>query len=80
MSLPGEDSIILIVPDEKNSQHQGLPTRTDEQRRLVDDDNLKIDIDKSDNIKSLPLSGNGISKHFVNVKKNIVLVCFLTYT
>ena len=69
MSLPGEDSTILIVPDETNSQHQGLSTRTDEQRSLLDDDSLKIDIDKSDNIKSLPLSGNGISKHFVTVKR-----------
>ena len=60
MSLPGEDSTILNVPDETNSQHQGLSTRTDEQRSLPDDDSLKIDIDKPDNIKSLPLSGNGI--------------------
>ena len=65
MSLPEEDSTVLIVPDEMNSQHQDLPTRTNEQRSLLIDDPLQIDIDKSDNIKCLPLSGNIISKQFV---------------
>ena len=69
MSLAREDSIILNFPDETNSQHQGLTTRTEEQRYLPDDDSLKIDIDKPDNIKSLPLSGNGIKKNFVTVKR-----------
>ena len=69
MSLAREDSIILNFPDETNSQHQGLTTRTEEQRYLPDDDSLKIDIDKPNNIKSLPLSGSGILKQFVTVKE-----------
>ena len=60
MSLPGEASTVLIVPDEMNSQHQDFPTQTNEQRSLLNDDHLQIDIDKSDNIESLPLSGNVI--------------------
>ena len=52
MSLPGEDSAVLIVPDEMNSKDQGLLPRTGKQRNLLDDENLKIDMDKFDKITS----------------------------
>ena len=67
MSLPKKDSTILMVPEKMNSQDQRLPPTADEQRSLADDYNLKVDMDESDKITSLPLSGNVISKQFVPV-------------
>ena len=58
MQSPGDETIVPIIPDEMNSQHQGLPTRTEEQTDLVDDDTLKIVIDPFDRIQSLQSSGN----------------------
>ena len=58
MQSPGEESIVSIIPDEMNSQRQSLPTVTEKQTDLVDDDSLKIDIDPIDHIQSLQSSGN----------------------
>ena len=58
MQSPKEESTVSIVPDEMNSQHQGIPTRTEKETDLVDDDSLKIDIDPFDHVQSLQSSGN----------------------
>ena len=64
MQSSGEESTVSIIPDEMNSQHQGLRTRIEEQTDLVDEDSLKIDIDPFDHIQSSHSSGNF---HFKNI-------------
>ena len=58
MQSPGGEGTVSIIPDEMNSQHQRVPTKTEEQTDLVDDGCLKINIDPFDHIQSLHSSGN----------------------